>query len=96
MLTVSGSYAISSIVSNGGKDALRKTAYLPHRTCVGASLNVSDESLHSPQSLLNKVPDQFGALFNTKNASERDAKNITPPSIGQVEKRTSSRATDFV
>ena len=38
MLTVSGSYAISSIVSNGGKDALRKTAYLPHRTCVGASL----------------------------------------------------------
>ena len=26
------------IVSSGRKDALRKTAYLPHRTCVGASL----------------------------------------------------------
>ena len=42
------------------------------------------------------VPDQFDAFFNPKNASEEDAKNNTPPSIGQLEKRTSSRATDVV
>ena len=35
------------------------------------------------------------AFFNLKNASEKDAKNITP-SIGQLEKRTSSLATDVV
>ena len=42
------------------------------------------------------VPDQFDAFFNPKNASEKNAKIVTPPSIGQVEKRTSSRATDVV
>ena len=41
-----------------------------------------------------QVPDQVDAFFNPKNASEKDAKNITPPSIGQLEKRTSFRATD--
>ena len=46
--------------------------------------------------VLKTVPDQFDAFFNPKNASQKDAKNITPPSTGQVEKRTSSRATDAV
>ena len=32
------------------------------------------------------MPDQFDAFFNPKNASEKNAKNITPPSIGQLEK----------
>ena len=41
-------------------------------------------------------PDQFDAFFNPKNASEKNAKTITPPSIGQLEKRTNSRATDVV
>ena len=41
-----------------------------------------------------QVPDQFDAFFIRKNASEKNVKNITP-SIGQPEKRTSSRATDF-
>jgi len=41
------------------------------------------------------VSDQFDAFFNPKNASEKNAKNITP-STGQLEKRASSRATDVV
>ena len=42
------------------------------------------------------MPDQFDSFFNPKNVSENDAKNATPPSIGQLEKRTSSRATDVI
>ena len=42
------------------------------------------------------MPDQLDAFFNPKNASEKDAQNITPPSIGELEKRTSFRATDVV
>ena len=42
------------------------------------------------------LPDQSDAFFNPKNVSETNAINITPPSIGQLEKRTSSRATDVV
>ena len=42
-----------------------------------------------------QVPDQFDA-FHPKNASEKNAKNITPPSIGQLENRSSFRATDVV
>jgi len=43
-----------------------------------------------------QVPDQLDALFNPKNASEKNAKTITPPSIGQLENRASTRATDVV
>ena len=43
-----------------------------------------------------QVSNQFDAIFNPKNASEKDAKKITPPSIGQLEQRASSRATDVV
>ena len=43
-----------------------------------------------------QVPDQVDAFFHPKNASEKNAKNITPESIGQFKKRTSSRATDVV
>ena len=32
-----------------------------------------------------QVPDQFDAFFNPKTASEKNAKIITPPSIGQIE-----------
>ena len=35
-------------------------------------------------------------LMEGKNASENNSKNIAPPSSGQLEKRTSSRATDVV
>ena len=44
---------------------------------------------------LVQMPDQFDAFFNPNNALEKDAKNISP-SIGQLEKRTSSRGTDVV
>ena len=39
-------------------------------------------------------PNQFDAFFNPKEPSENNAKNITPLSIGQLEKPTSYRATD--
>ena len=41
-----------------------------------------------------RLPDYFDTFFNPKNVSETNAINITPPSISQLEKRTSSRATD--
>ena len=37
--------------------------------------------------LFGHMPNQFDAFFNPKNASEKIAKKITPPSIGQLEKR---------
>ena len=42
------------------------------------------------------LPDQFDTFFNPKNAAETNAIKITPPSIGQLEKHTSSRATDAI
>ena len=42
------------------------------------------------------LPDQFDTFFNPKNAAETNAIKFTPPSIGQLEKRTISRATDVV
>ena len=78
-----------------GKHALRKTANLPNRTCVGVSLMPYFKA-HIHPNLFVQVPDQFDAFFNPKNASEKNAKTITPPSIGQFEKHTSSRATDIV
>ena len=36
-----------------------------------------------PNLFLVQVPDQFDALFNPKNASEKNIKNITRPSIGK-------------
>ena len=42
------------------------------------------------------LPDQFDAFFNPRNVSEMKSINIKPPSIGQLEKRTSSRTTDAV
>ena len=74
-----------------GKHALRKTANLPNRTCVGVSLMPYFKA-HIHPNLFVQVPDQFDAFFNPKNASENSAKNITP-SVGQLEKRTSFRAT---
>ena len=65
---------------------------------VYGKLNILDPSLHSTPIVFVLVPDQFDAFlfFNPKNASEKNAKNTTPPSIGQLEKRTSSRVTDVV
>ena len=73
----------------------KRTAYLSNRTCVAASLTYQIKACVHPN-IFGQLPDQFDAFFNPKNASEKDAKNITPPSIGQLEKRTSSRATDVV
>ena len=42
------------------------------------------------------LPDQFDTFFNPKNAAETNAIKITPPSIGQLEQHTSSRATDAI
>ena len=89
-------YAISStyslVVGNipYGKRHTSRT-----RTCVGASL-VYWIKVYTHPIFFNKVPDHLDAFFNPRNASEKDAKNITPPSIGQIENRTSSPATDFV
>ena len=82
-----------------GKHALRKTAYLPNRTCVRASIVLVSfqTKAYIHPNLVVRVPHQFDAFFDPKNASEKNAKNITPPSsIGQLEKRTSSRAIDVV
>ena len=46
--------------------------------------------------ILAYVPDQLDAFFNPKNAAKMNPKSITWPSIGQLEKRKSSRATDVV
>ena len=78
--------------SSGRKHALRKTAHLPNRTCVAASLTIWIKGYIHPN-ISAQMPDQLDAFFNPKNASEKEPKNITP-SIGQLEKRTSSRATD--
>ena len=42
------------------------------------------------------LPDHSDTFLNPKICSETNAVNITLPSIGQLEKRTSSRATDIV
>ena len=78
-----------------GKHAIRKAAHLPNRTGVRWSLiPLIKAFIH--HNLFVQVPHQFDAFFNPNNASEKSAKNITPPSIGQLEKRTSSLATDVV
>ena len=42
------------------------------------------------------MPDQLNIFFNPRKAPEKNADNNTPPPIGQVEKRTTPRATDIV
>ena len=69
--------------------------YISRTKAVYGKLNILDKSLHSPQSFCTRAG-QFDEFSNPKNASEKNAKNITPPSIGQLEKRTSSHATDVV
>ena len=81
--------------SSGRKHALRKTAYLPKQTCVWYAQYLRLRHTFTPI-FLGQMPDQFDAFFDPKNASEKNAQKITPPSIGQLQKRTSSRVTDVV
>ena len=67
---------------------LRMPRICVRRTAAGAPCR--QELLHSQK---RRPAD---ANFNPKNASEKNAKNITPPSIGQLKKRTSFSATDVV
>ena len=67
-------------------------AYLPNRTSVAIAVYLR-RKLTSTAIFFVLLPDQFDAMFNPKNVSETNAINIIPPSIGQLEKRTSSRAT---
>ena len=59
--------------------------------CCG-KINTLDQSLRSPQSCLGRC--QISSML--KNAPEKDAKNINPPSTRQIGKRTCSRAIDAV
>ena len=70
--------------------------YLPNRTSVVVTAICLRRKLTFTAIFIVLLPDQFDAFFNPKNVSETNAINITPPSIGQLEKRTSSRATDAV
>ena len=70
-------------------------AYLPNRTCVVTAVCLR-RKIAFTAIFLGLLSDQFDAFFNPKNVSETNAINITPPSIGQLEKRASSRATDAV
>ena len=65
------------IYSSGRKHALRKTAYLPNRTCVAASWTCQIKAYIHHNPFCSRARDQFHAIFNQKNASEKDAKNIT-------------------
>ena len=68
-------------------------AFLPNRTSAVIAVYIG-RKLTLTAIFFVPLPDQFDAFFNPKNASETNAKTITPPSIGQLEKRTSFRATD--
>ena len=89
-------YYFQYIYVSGWKHALRKTAYLPNQNLCWCKLSTLDESLHSPQSSLYRCQISSMRSSTRKNTPEKNAKSITPPSIGQLEKHTSSRATDVV
>ena len=81
--------------SSGWNHASRKTAYILKQTCVWYVYYLRLKHTFTPI-FLGQMPDQFDVFFDPKNASEKNAQNITLPSIGQLQKRTSSRATDVV
>ena len=58
------------------------------------SLSSKKAYIHS--NTFGGLPNKFHAFFNPKNASETNTIKFTPPSVGQFEKRTSSRATDVL
>ena len=68
--------------------------YLPNRTSAVTAVCLS-RKLTFTAIFFGLPPDQFDAFFNPKNVSETNAINVTP-CIGQLAKRTSSRATDAV
>ena len=69
--------------------------YLPNRTSVLIAVYLRRKFAFTAIFLV-LLPVQFDAFLNPKNVSETNAINVTPPSIGQREKRPSSRATDAV
>ena len=87
-------YTSSNIYSSDRKHALRKTTYLQNRNPVLIAFCLRRKSLYSQQCV--QLPHQFDALSNPKHGAETNAIEVTPPSTGQLEKRTSSRATDVV
>ena len=58
--------------------------YLPNRTSVAIAVHLRIKLTFTIFFLL--LPDQFDAFSNPKNVSATNAINITPPSIGQVDK----------
>ena len=92
------SYAISSIYqwytpvvgnTRNGKRHTPRTGPALQDSCIRSNVTFTPI-------LFGRVPDHFNAFFNLKSASEKDAKNVTPPSTGQLEKRTTSCTTDAV
>ena len=66
-------------------------AYLPKWTSFVIAVHIKRQFTFTANFYVLR-PDQFDAFFNPKHVSETNAIDITP-SIGQLEKRTSSRAT---
>ena len=75
----------------GKKHALRKKAQLPNHKSILIAVYLY-KNIHG--NIFGRLPDQFDTLFHPKNTAETNAIKLPPLSIGQLEKRTSSRATD--
>ena len=69
--------------------------YHTSRTDLRSDCSLSQKKAYIHANLFVLLPDRFDAFFNPKNVSETNAINITP-SVGQLEKRTTARATDAV
>ena len=81
--------------SSSRKHALRYMAYLPNRTTVVIAVYLRTK-LTFTAIFFVLLPAQFDTFLSPKNVSETNVTNITPISIRQLEKRTSSYATDAV
>ena len=68
--------------------------YVPNRTSAVIAVYLRRKLAFTAIFLV--LPDQFDAFFNPKIVSETNSISITLISIGQLEKRTSSLATDAV
>ena len=73
-----------------------KTPYLPNRTCVWQASNLRFKLTFTPICFCTNARSARGILQHEKRLRKKRKIVITPPSFGQLEKRTSSRATDTV
>ena len=81
--------------SSGRKHALRKNG-IPREPNLYMVRLISWINAYIHPYRFVQMRDQFDPFFRLKKASEKSAKNITQPSIGQRQKRTSCRANNVV